>query len=233
MALSTDSCEIDTQLSSRGVRDVSALFLLSCLSSYPADSQCVIDPKCLSREEAIHVHPKLLARCNIAALELSVHAESGHPTPSYIQTLVELRTCSCSNRLPERHLMLDFQLLAHKTCNESCSSRLPVVPQDRSNFRMTVLGICWLVVGLGRSIVLVCVGGRANLIGLLCVFLRQSTPQLRDFVVIERLDGSAVLRFFGLDEVAAGSESNVSQNSLSGNQSPMFIERRPQLLSQR
>lgn len=49
MALSTDSCEIDTQLSSRGVRDVSALFLLSCLSSYPAGSQCVIDPKCLWR----------------------------------------------------------------------------------------------------------------------------------------------------------------------------------------
>lgn len=110
-------------------------------------------------------------------------------------------------------------------------SRLQVVPPDRSDFRITVLRVRWLVVGLGSPIVLVGMGGRANLIGLLCVFLRQCTPQLRDFVVIERLDGSAVLRFFGLDEVAAGSESDVSQNSLSGNQSPMFIERRPQLLS--
>jgi hypothetical protein len=82
---------------------------------------------------------------------------------------------------------------------------------------MTVLEIRWLVVGVGRSIVLVCVAGRANLIGLLCVLLRQCAPQLRDLVVIERLDGSAVLRFFRLDEVAAGSESDVSQNSLSGN----------------
>jgi hypothetical protein len=58
---------------------------------------------------------------------------------------------------------------------------------------------------LGRAIVLVGVAGRANLIGLLCVLLRQRAPQLRDLIVIEWLDGSAVLRVFGLNEVAAGS----------------------------
>lgn len=82
------------------------------------------------------------------------------------------------------HLMLDFQRLAHKTCNESYSSHLPVITPDPSTFLMTSLRVRWLVVGVDRSIVLVCVGGRTNLIGLLCVFLRQCTPQLRDFVVI-------------------------------------------------
>jgi hypothetical protein len=32
------------------------------------------------------------------------------------------------------HFMLGFQRLAHKTCNESCSSRLPVAPQTGQAF---------------------------------------------------------------------------------------------------
>lgn len=101
MALSTDSCEIDTQLSSRGVRDVSALFLLLWCSSYPADSPCVIDPKpCVERRRFMSIQNSLFP-CNIAGLELSVHAKSGTPTPSCIQALIEVRMCSCSNRFPE------------------------------------------------------------------------------------------------------------------------------------
>jgi len=49
---------------------------------------------------------------------------------------------------------------------------------------MTVLRVGWLVVGLGRPIVLVGMAGCADLIGLLCVLLRHRTPQLRDLGVV-------------------------------------------------
>ena len=78
MALSTDSCEIDTQLSSCGVRDVSALFLvwyrvfeLPCKFTMCYRSE---RSKRLLCREAIHVHPTLLARCTIAGPEPSVRA---------------------------------------------------------------------------------------------------------------------------------------------------------------
>lgn len=76
MALSTDSCEINTQLSSRGVRDVSAVFLLSSFRAALQTRHVCYRAKRSKRlcREATHVHPILLARCTIADSEPSVRA---------------------------------------------------------------------------------------------------------------------------------------------------------------
>ena len=121
MALSTDSCEINTQLSSRGVRDVSAVFLLSSFRAALQTRHVCYRAKRSKRlcREATHVHPILLARCTIADPEPSVR-------PCRVQNsnsiLYIFRPLSYSKHAPARIIVArkktfhaDPQLLAQKT----------------------------------------------------------------------------------------------------------------------
>ena len=76
------------------------------------------------------------------------------------------------------------QPLALKTCKRTHPSHLPAVRPDPSNFGTIVLLGRWLVVVLGSPIVLIGVAGCTNLVGLLCVLLRQRAPQLCDLSVV-------------------------------------------------
>ena len=133
----------------------------------------------------------------------------------------------------ERHLMLDIQLLDHKPCKDTCPSHLSVVSPDPSDFGTAVLRVRWLVVVLGRPIVLIGVSGCTNLVSLVCFLLRHRAPQLCDLVVVQRLDVSEAYRVFGLDEVAAGPEWTLARTLSAESGRSMFIERRLQPLSRR
>lgn len=120
MALSTDSCEINTQLSSWGVRDVSAVFLLSSFRAALQTRHVCYRSKRLCRE-ATHVHPILLARCTIADPEPSVRAcrvqnsnSILHSGPCHIPSMLLL----ASSLLGKRHAMLNPNSLLEKLAEQ-------------------------------------------------------------------------------------------------------------------
>jgi len=83
------------------------------------------------------------------------------------------------------------KLLAHRSCKETRPSRLALIPQSRSQFRMTVLRVLRLAVVLSRPVVLLIgVSGCAHLIGLLCFLLRHRASQLGDLGVVQWFDRS-------------------------------------------
>ena len=128
MALSTDSCEINTQLSSWGVRDVSAVFLLSSFRAALQTRHVCYRSKRLCRE-ATHVHPILLARCTIADPEPSVRAcrvqnsnSILHSGPCHIPNMLLL----VSSLLGKRHAML----IPNSLLTKLAKNRIRLVSQE-------------------------------------------------------------------------------------------------------